>query len=74
MRISGSRTWLLRDWHCGTSGRSGPLSIGTIHAETEGLDNTVFFLSGPPVMIRLFSDVLAEKGVGKANIKSDDWE
>ena len=54
--------------------RDGRLSIDAIYAETKGLKDPVFFLSGPPAMIRLFRQQLADKGVVGDNIKIDEWE
>jgi NAD(P)H-flavin reductase len=54
--------------------RDGRLSIDAIYAETKGMNDPVYFLSGPPVMIRLFMRELAEKGVARDNIKIDEWE
>mgnify|MGYP003393208924 CR=1 FL=1 len=53
---------------------SGRLSIDTIYAQTRDMNDPVFFLSGPPVMIRFFKDLLADKGVARDNIKIDEWE
>lgn len=36
--------------------------------------SAVYFISGPPVMIRNFKASLAEKGVPAGNIRTDDWE
>jgi ferredoxin-NADP reductase len=33
-----------------------------------------YFISGPPQMIKTFRTILAEKGVERANILTDDWE
>lgn len=58
----------------GATVRDGRLSIETILAECGDLKNTVYFLSGPPIMIKLFRTQLAEKGVSQNCIKIDDWE
>ncbi len=51
---------------------SGMLNISEI-LEKEGAD-ALFFLSGPPGMIRIFRNYLEQAGVGKDNIRTDDWE
>ena len=33
-----------------------------------------FFISGPPIMIKLFKQRLLEKGVSDGNVLTDDWE
>jgi len=33
-----------------------------------------YFISGPPVMIKSFKNVLVEKGVPLINVLTDDWE
>lgn len=38
-----------------------------------GLDS-IFFISGPPAMIRSFKKFLLEKKVREKNIITDDWE
>lgn len=52
----------------------GRLSIDRIRKESEDLSSPMFFLSGPPVMIRLFKEKLGESGVDAERIKTDDWE
>jgi ferredoxin-NADP reductase len=52
----------------------GRLSIDAIFEETRNLRDPVFFLSGPPAMIRLFKERLAAKGVSGDNVKIDEWE
>lgn len=52
----------------------GRLSIDTIREATKGLSDPVYFLSGPPLMIKLFTQRLADLGVAKENIKIDEWE
>lgn len=54
--------------------RDGRLSIDSIREETAGLSDPVYFLSGPPVMIKAFMQRLAELGVSRDNIKIDEWE
>ena len=36
--------------------------------------DSLFFLSGPPMMIKLFRERLEKEGVGKGNVRTDDWE
>ncbi|HBA61047.1 MAG TPA: hypothetical protein DCZ92_09550 [Elusimicrobia bacterium] len=36
--------------------------------------SAVYFISGPPVMIKNFKTSLAERGVPPENIRTDDWE
>ena len=36
--------------------------------------DSLYFLSGPPLMIKIFRKHLEESGVDKANIRTDDWE
>ncbi|MDP3434388.1 MAG: hypothetical protein Q8T04_15695 [Bacteroidota bacterium] len=33
-----------------------------------------YFISGPPLMIKLFKKALIEQGVPTGNILTDDWE
>lgn len=50
----------------------GRLSIE--HIAKENGDQSVYFISGPPVMIKSFKTYLAESGINETNIKTDDWE
>jgi len=50
----------------------GVIDIEQIYAEN-GIDSN-YFISGPPLMIKLFKNVLIEKGVPSGNILTDDWE
>lgn len=52
----------------------GRLDIDTIFAESAGLRDPVFFLSGPPVMIKAFKVRLGELGIDAERIKIDEWE
>jgi NAD(P)H-flavin reductase len=54
--------------------RTGSLRIDTIREETAALAAPVYFLSGPPAMIRSFRTGLVERGVPAADIKIDEWE
>jgi NAD(P)H-flavin reductase len=51
---------------------NGILDINLIFSEN-GISSD-YFISGPPVMIKLFKQVLSEKGVPIARILTDDWE
>jgi len=55
------------------------------HEDTDGvininqifMDNGIhsnYFISGPPLMIKLFKNALIENGVQSGNILTDDWE
>ena len=52
----------------------GRLDVDRIHAESGDLEDPVFFLSGPPGMIKAFKARLVERGVSIDNIKIDEWE
>lgn len=52
--------------------KDGKLEIQSIFAENG--PSAVYFISGPPVMIRNFKAALIEKGVPAVNIRTDDWE
>lgn len=52
----------------------GRLRIEDIKKESEGLRDPVYYLSGPPAMIRAFKERLLGLGVGAGNIKMDEWE
>jgi NAD(P)H-flavin reductase len=54
--------------------QGGRLSIDNIHNESKDLNDPVFFLSGPPAMIKCFKQQLIEKGIALCNIKIDEWE
>jgi len=54
--------------------QDGRLSIDAIYSECKDMKDPVYFLSGPPVMIKLFKQQLADKGIGCDNIKIDEWE
>jgi len=40
----------------------------------ENTSNSSFFISGPPVMIKSFKQVLISKGVPENQVLTDDWE
>ncbi|PKL19070.1 MAG: hypothetical protein CVV49_02690 [Spirochaetae bacterium HGW-Spirochaetae-5] len=59
--------------------------ISLVNQQTEGMLNidviygengreSVYFISGPPVMIHAFKEYLAGAGVGADNIRTDNWE
>lgn len=52
--------------------RAGILDVGTIAAEAVG--DTLFYLSGPPIMIDVFKAGLLERDVEPERILIDDWE
>ncbi|MDP2866459.1 MAG: hypothetical protein Q8O90_09465 [Elusimicrobiota bacterium] len=52
--------------------KDGQLEIQAIFAENG--PSAVYFISGPPAMIKNFKAGLAEKGVPAENIRTDDWE
>lgn len=52
--------------------KDGRLDIGAIFAENGAA--AVYFISGPPAMIRTFKARLAESGVPAEQIRTDDWE
>lgn len=50
----------------------GVIDIVSIH-EQNGNDSS-YFISGPPLMIKVFKNKLLELGVPKENVLTDDWE
>lgn len=50
----------------------GLIDIELIYKEN-GIDSN-YFISGPPLMIKLFKKALFEKGVPASNVLTDDWE
>ena len=52
--------------------KDGVLDIYKI-ADDNG-SNSNYFISGPPAMIKVFKQVLIEKGVATGNVLTDDWE
>jgi Na+-transporting NADH:ubiquinone oxidoreductase subunit NqrF len=52
--------------------KDGILDIKSI-ADDNGIDSN-YFISGPPMMIKLFKKTLIEKGVPSGNVLTDDWE
>lgn len=53
-------------------GEKGLLNIDAINDAASAA--SLFYLSGPPSMIRVFKARLMEFGVGSENIRVDDWE
>ncbi len=53
---------------------TGIISLDHILSSSKSLTNTVFFLSGPPMMIKTFKAGLIEKGISAERIKIDEWE
>ena len=52
--------------------KDGVIDIAKIHGQN-GNDSS-YFISGPPVMIKIFKEKLIELGVPKENVLTDDWE
>ena len=52
--------------------KDGQLDIQKIFAENGPA--AVYFISGPPAMIKILKTSLAEKGVSADKVKTDDWE
>jgi len=61
------------------------LKVHIVNQETDGIlnienifkgndVNTSFFISGPPVMIKMFKKHLVDNGVLERNVLTDDWE
>ena len=50
----------------------GIIDIDSIKHNTT--DDTSIYISGPPVMIKLFKQSLIQKGVPAGNVLTDDWE
>ncbi|HEX2960035.1 MAG TPA: FAD-dependent oxidoreductase [Chitinispirillaceae bacterium] len=53
---------------------TGIISIEHIISSSKLLSNPVFFLSGPPMMIKAFKSGLIAKGISVDCIKIDEWE
>jgi ferredoxin-NADP reductase len=52
----------------------GMIDINHVWKKGSELNNPVFFLSGPPGMIRYFKKELSGRGIGQSSIKIDEWE
>jgi NAD(P)H-flavin reductase len=53
---------------------SGRLNINWILEQTVHLNNPVFYLSGPPIMIKMFTKDLLDNSIQAGNIRTDAWE
>jgi ferredoxin-NADP reductase len=53
---------------------NGIISLEHIFSSSKSLTNPVFFLSGPPMMIKSFKAGLIAKGISVECIKIDEWE
>jgi len=53
---------------------AGRLSFDFIYETTRQLEQPVYFLSGPPVMLKAFKEQLQAAGVHENKIKIDEWE
>lgn len=60
------------DIHLVYQDQNGILDIEKIL--NENTSNSSFFISGPPVMIKNFKQVLINKGVPENQVLTDDWE
>lgn len=54
--------------------RVGRLDISTIWELVENPASAIYYLSGPPPMIRAFREQLHSRGVTPADVRVDDWE
>jgi ferredoxin-NADP reductase len=52
----------------------GQLNIELILSKTPEPKSAVYYLSGPPVMIKAFRANLAARGIGQDSIRVDDWD
>ena len=52
--------------------KDGIIDIVKIHEQNGNESN--YFISGPPVMIKIFKNKLIELGVPRENVLTDDWE
>ncbi len=52
----------------------GRISCGAIWGHLNGVDHTVFYLSGPPAMVQALTHELRGLGVAPAAIRTDAWE
>ncbi len=52
----------------------GRLNINWILERTKHLNNPVFYLSGPPIMIKIFTKDLLDNSIQAGNIRTDAWE
>ena len=54
--------------------KTGRLDIESIYHATKAFQDPLFFLSGPPVMIKNFKAGLLDLQVDRDHIKTDEWE
>jgi len=52
----------------------GSLDLDRILSRIQSVKTCIFYLSGPPAMIKAFQAGLAERGVDAQNVRIDDWE
>lgn len=52
--------------------KEGLIDINNVYEECSHESN--FFISGPPVMVKIFKNKLIKLGVAQTNILTDDWE
>ncbi len=52
--------------------KDGVINIEKIYEEN--VNDSNFFISGPPAMIKIFKNKLIELGVPRMNVLTDDWE
>ena len=57
-----------------TEDRDGKLSVDAVWATVAGLNQPIFYLSGPPQMLTALSAQLGARGVAPDTIKTDAWE
>lgn len=50
----------------------GLIDIELIHKNNGPESN--YFISGPPLMIKIFKNAIIENGVPSGNVLTDDWE
>ena len=53
---------------------NGRLNINWIIEQTACLNNPVFYVSGPPMMIKMFMKDLLDNSIQAGNIRTDAWE
>ncbi|MCU0609758.1 MAG: FAD-dependent oxidoreductase [Chitinispirillaceae bacterium] len=54
--------------------KNGMITLDHILMRGKAMGDPVYFLSGPPVMIKTFKVGLLAAGIGETNIKIDEWE
>jgi signal recognition particle subunit SRP54 len=53
---------------------NGRLNVNWILEQSTYLNNPVFYLSGPPLMIKTFTKDLLDNSIPEGNIRTDAWE